>query len=94
MDILEKVLADMPYRFTIHLFRKIAINKYDIALSFLKSTETKEFLLSNCIQTNMFNYKKIVNEILEESEIQKAIKLLQSTNCYKILKRVDEWNEI
>ena len=94
MNILDKVLSVMPYRFTIHYFRKIAKDKYEISIDTLTSRETKDYLIANCIQTNMFNYKKITNDLLDENEINKAIKLLKSTNNYKILQRVNDWNEI
>jgi transcription termination factor Rho len=94
MNNLDEVLAIMPYRFTVHFFRKIAKDKFNISLEVLTSRETKEYLIANCIQTNMFNYKKITNDLVDSNEIEKAIKLLKSTNNYKILKRVNDWNEI
>jgi hypothetical protein len=100
MNVLDRVLAEMPNEFTSHWFNDMA-RKMGVNQRFIKSEGTQKYLYKTCEHTSRYRWEKKVNnrENLKftkpvNSDIDQAILLLKSTNDYKIMKRVSDWNEI
>jgi hypothetical protein len=95
MDILEKVLAEMPSKFSSNLFNKIA-RRMGVDDTDSLQNKTRKFLYLNCKNIDRYFWVKIEpeKEIEFKDEIEKAIALLKSTNNFKIMRRVNDWKEI
>jgi hypothetical protein len=104
MNILHKVLAEMPSEFTSHAFNKNA-KEMGVNEIFIKCDGTKRFLKKYCTHVSRCIWAKVDQKPVQtnwisnvqkspEDEIEKAITLLKSTNNFKIMRRVSDWNEI
>ncbi|NBW15316.1 MAG: hypothetical protein EBR82_45710 [Caulobacteraceae bacterium] len=95
MDILHKVLEVMPSKFSSNLFNRTARKMGMEDTNYLQN-KTRKFLYLNCKQIDRYFWLKIEykKSIQFEDEIEKAITLLKSTNNFKIMRRVSDWNEI
>jgi hypothetical protein len=100
MKVLDQVLAEMPNEFTSHWFNDMA-RKMGVTQRFIKSEGTQKYLYKTCEHISRYGWEKKVNNKPSlkfinpiNSDIDQAIALLKSTNDYKIMKRVSDWNEI